>query len=502
MKRYLTIILGMVLSCGLCHAQNIDDDLMGDGDDFESFRKAIHKDFESFRQKINKEYAEFVRHPWKPTKNEKPTPKPKDEVTPPVVKPENDDDKPVEPKPVPIEEVIQPVIDDTPQPEPIEPIEEQPQPVENYMEFVFFGTKEKVRVPVQKTNNAFDKNVYAVENIASTWEALSTGEYDNLLIDCLNTRRTRGLCDWAYLQMIRDLSEQYLGGRCNMATLMTAWLYCQSGYQMRMAIEGTKLHLLVGSKHHIFGHSYYKVDETNFYPFLHNGEEIKERVQICGASFPNEAAMSLLVPDAQDFDVKYSSSRTISSKRYSNVSASVKINQNLVSFYNTYPTSMLDENVMTRWAMYANTPMAKDVANQLYPQLRSALNGKSQLDAVNILLNWVQTGFEYEYDDKVWGGDRAFFAEESLNYPYCDCEDRSILFTRLVRDLLGLKCILVFYPGHLAAAVRFTDSVSGGDYIQLNGQRYIVSDPTYIGAPVGMTMPNMDNQTAKVILLE
>lgn len=501
MKRYLTIILGMVLSCGLCHAQNIDDDLMGDGDDFESFRQAIHKDFESFRQKINKEYAEFVRHPWKPTKNEKPTPKPKDEVTPPVVKPENDDDKPVEPKPVPIEEVIQPVIDDTPQPEPIEPIEEQPQPVENYMEFVFFGTKEKVRVPVQKTNNAFDKNVYAVENIASTWEALSTGEYDNLLIDCLNTRRTRGLCDWAYLQMIRDLSEQYLGGRCNMATLMTAWLYCQSGYQMRMAIEGTKLHLLVGSKHHIFGQSYYKVDETNFYPFLHNGEEIKERVQICGASFPNEAAMSLLVPEAQDFDVKYSSSRTISSKRFTNVSASVKINQNLVSFYNTYPTSMLDENVMTRWAMYANTPMAKDVANQLYPQLRSALNGKSQLDAVNILLNWVQTGFEYEYDDKVWGGDRAFFAEESLNYPYCDCEDRSILFTRLVRDLLGLKCILVFYPGHLAAAVRFTDSVNG-DYIQLNGQRYIVSDPTYIGAPVGMTMPNMDNQTAKVILLE
>lgn len=501
MKRYLTI-LGMVLSCGLCHAQNIDDDLMGDGDDFESFRQAIHKDFESFRQKINKEYAEFVRHPWKSTKNEKPTPKPKDEVTPPVVKPKDDNDKPVEPKPVPIEEVIQPVIDDTPQPEPIEPIEEQPQPVENYMEFVFFGTKEKVRVPVQKTNNAFDKDVHAIENIASTWESLSTGEYDNLLIDCLNTRRTRGLCDWAYLQMIRDLSEQYFGGRCNMATLMTAWLYCQSGYQMRMAIEGTRLHLLVGSKHHIFGQSYYKVDETNFYPFLHQGEEIKERVQICGASFPNEAAMSLLVPEAQDFDVKYSSSRTISSKRYANVCVNVKINQNLVSFYNTYPTSMLDENVMTRWAMYANTPMAKDVTNQLYPQLKSVLNGKSQLDAVNILLNWVQTGFEYEYDDKVWGGDRAFFAEESLNYPYCDCEDRSILFTRLVRDLLGLKCILVFYPGHLAAAVRFTDSVSGGDYIQLNGQRYIVSDPTYIGAPVGMTMPNMDNQTAKVILLE
>lgn len=55
-----------------------------------------------------------------------------------------------------------------------------------------------------------------------------------------------------------------------------------------------------------------------------------------------------------------------------------------------------------------------------------------------MILNWVQTGSEYEYDDKVWRHDRAFFAEETLYYPYCDCEDRSILFSRFVRDLLGL----------------------------------------------------------------
>ena len=117
----------------------------------------------------------------------------------------------------------------------------------------------------------------------------------------------------------------------------------------------------------------------------------------------------------------------------------------------------------------------------------------------------MQTAFIYEYDDKVWGGDRAFFAEESLHYPYCDCEDRSILFTRLVRDLLGLKCVLVYYPGHLASAVQFTDSealAKGGDYINVNGSKFVIADPTYIGAPVGSTMPDMDNASAKVILLQ
>ena len=94
-----------------------------------------------------------------------------------------------------------------------------------------------------------------------------------------------------------------------------------------------------------------------------------------------------------------------------------------------------------------------------------------------------------------------FFAEESLFYPYCDCEDRSILFSRLVRDLLGLKVLLVYYPGHLATAVHFTESVTG-DYISLDNQKYVVCDPTYIGAPVGATMPDMDNESAKVILLK
>lgn len=157
---------------------------------------------------------------------------------------------------------------------------------------------------------------------------------------------------------------------------------------------------------------------------------------------------------------------------------------------------------MTRWAMYANTPMATDVSRQLYPPLREAIKGCSQLTAVNKLLNYVQTGFEYEYDDKVWGHDRAFFAEESLYYPYCDCEDRSILFTRLVRDLLGLRCILIYYPGHLAAAVEFTESGVSGDWIKTGGHTFTVTDPTFIGAPVGRTMTGMSNQTAKVIILE
>lgn len=466
---------------------------------FDSFREQRRKEFEEFRRKRNEKFAEYIRGKWEAFTPKPITPKPKDEKVPPVVVPK-EEPTPVNPKPKPIPFVeVAPIPDVEPQPEPIDPIEELPiTTIHPTITFTFFGTTEKIRFDKKNIIHLTSLNENA---LADAWLKLSEESYTNLIHDCLELRKKYELCDWAYLMMLQNVAESVSGKWCNEAVLLMAYIYCQSGYQMRLAIDNQKLHLLVASKHHIFGLPYFSIDSTNFYPLLRKGEKINNQIQICSAAFPQEKAMSLLIPTTQNFAIHYKGERTIKSERYPDVAATVRINQNLMAFYSTYPTSMLDENIMTRWAMYANTPMAQDVSKQLYPQLKAIISGKTQLDAVNILLNWVQTGFVYEYDDKVWGGDRAFFAEESLYYPYCDCEDRSILFTRLVRDILGLKCILVYYPGHLAAAVNFTESVNG-DYILLNGQKYIISDPTYIGAPVGLTMVNMNNKSAKVILLE
>jgi hypothetical protein len=37
---------------------------------------------------------------------------------------------------------------------------------------------------------------------------------------------------------------------------------------------------------------------------------------------------------------------------------------------------------MTRWAMYANTPLEKGIKDQLYPPMKAKLQGLSQLEAV------------------------------------------------------------------------------------------------------------------------
>lgn len=500
MKRTI-ILLGMVLSFTGVHAQDDIDSLMnGSLDSFrkaakarhEAFRSKSRKDYENFRRQCMEDYVAFVRNPWKEFEETKPVPLPKEEPVPPVVMPKEDKDKPVEDNPIIILDIVKPAPIE-PQPTPITPIKEIPIVQEKTVIFTFFGTPAKVRFDIV---NRITLNGNSEQDIANALNSINPKDYDNMLIDCLALRENLRLSDWGYLQMLKALCDRVCGQGTNESALMLAYLYMQSGYKMRLATSGSKLYMLYASKHQIFNQCSFGVKGEVFYGV----EELPNRLNICEASFPKEKELSLLINGNQQFTKEDSSPRTIVSELYKNIKVTISVNKNLIDFYNTYPTSMINDNFMTRWAMYANTPLDETIRKQAYPTLKEQLKGLTQIDAVNRLLNFVQTGFVYEYDNKVWGRDRAFFAEESLYYPYCDCEDRSILFSRLVRDLLGLDCILIYYPGHLAVAVAFTEEVNG-DYIMLNNRKFIVSDPTYIGAPVGKTMPNMDNKSATVILL-
>ena len=243
--------------------------------------------------------------------------------------------------------------------------------------------------------------------------------------------------------------------------------------------------------------AWYTIGDCYYYPYGGNAEKL----YICEVPFPQEQPLSMLLPQEQRFDYEASAPRSLKSAAFPKVLVEATVNKKALSFYASYPPSMINENQQTLWAMYANMPMPKAISQTFMAAMKEKIAGLSQLEAMERLLNFVQTAFVYEYDDKVWGCDRAFFPEETLYYPYCDCEDRSILLSRMVRDLLGLHCVLIHYPGHLAMAVQFTDDVKG-DCIMLQGEKFTICDPTYIGAHVGETMPGMNNAEAKAILLE
>lgn len=334
------------------------------------------------------------------------------------------------------------------------------------------------------------------ESVANAWERLSEIKSNSLLCGCLSLRDSLQLCDWAYLRMLDSLCASLLGTNTNEAELLKAYLFCQSGYQMRLAFDNNRLRMLYACEQTIFDKPYWVIGGMPYYADSCTGRNIN----ICEASFPGEQAMSLSITKEQYFTPKVTAVRTLHSSDTEWLKATVAEDENQLAFFSEYPSSYEGDNMMTRWAMVADVPMNPAARRQLYPQLTHLLQDKGLADAVDVLCHWIQTAFVYEYDDKVWGVDRAFFADETLYYPFCDCEDRSILLTRLVRDLFGVKCALVYYPGHLASAIALGEDVKG-DYIRIDGVKYLVCDPTYIGAPIGMTMPGMNNQVAKVIVL-
>lgn len=484
-KRLITLLT--FVNAVMCHhAQGTFQDA------YDGFKQQSQSDYEDFRKKVNKEYAEWMRKAWEWHQKIEPMPRPKDEMQPPVVYDKKKEQK-EEPKPLPHEEVI-PAPEPQPQPKPVAPIRENEEEFQ-MASFKFFGTNGQVRLPKDFNFKLKGKNE---EAYATAWEELSTERYNNLIRDCLVLRMEHQLCDWAYLKMVEAMSEAICGKGTGEATMMQAFIMCQSGYKIRLGFTKEKdLRYLFKSEHRIFDLSGFKMNDGLFYlpyPIEDDG------LSVCDITYPEEKPLSLWIPQEQKLTEHYSNERQLIPQD-SLVSIKTQVNKNLLDFYSSYPTSMVGEDIVSRWAMYANTPLSAKVKEKLYPQLRAIIKrADNTAMSVGWLLYWVQTAFVYEYDDKVWGHDRAFFAEESLYYPYCDCEDRSILFSRLVRDLLGLEVILVFYPGHLATAVAFTENMAG-DYIQLNGKRYTICDPTYIGAPIGATMPDMDNRTAKVILL-
>lgn len=230
-----------------CLGQTTDKARQG----YEQFKKQARQGYVDFRRACNDDYAAFLKQAWRSYEAGPVVPRPKEREVKPVVMPQGDVDKPVKPMPVKVDTVIAPVPQGT-QPKPVAPIYEGTVENEQQLSFTFFGTEGRVRMPALRPDiGAVLKSGVSENEVSKGWTILSEGGFDHLIRDCLGLRMRHQLCDWAYLLMLRKMSNRYYGGDPNASTLFLAWVYCQSGYQMRLGSNGQRLYLLFGSCHQI-----------------------------------------------------------------------------------------------------------------------------------------------------------------------------------------------------------------------------------------------------------
>jgi hypothetical protein len=151
--------------------------------------------------------------------------------------------------------------------------------------------------------------------------------------------------------------------------------------------------------------------------------------------------------------------------------------------------------------VYFGPGLSPDNAKVLDNFLKDKLASKTKREAIDFLLDFCQFAFPYETDQSQFGKERYLFAEESLYFPANDCEDRTVFLSYLVKRYLGLETIALDFPGHVNLAVNLDEPITG-TYINYNGAKYLICDPTYINAKSGMLSSAYMNQKAKIIQID
>lgn len=323
--------------------------------------------------------------------------------------------------------------------------------------------------------------------IADAYEGLYKTDYKAIIDDCRKLASDLDLNDWGVFTLVRTISDKYCSNE-HESVVMQQFLLNEMGYKVKMARNGDnkKMLLFVATDCILYGCPYMSLDGTTYYSI---NDKDATSFYMCRKDAPNAKNKLSMSLDA----TPKLGGRIVSSVRQTpggNIKVAVDVPEELMNFYNTYP--------QCDYGVYFNAPVNSNVANALLTTLKPCLAGKSESEAAGIIINFVQMGFEYKTDGDQFGYEKPFFVEELFYYPYCDCEDRAILFSYLIRNLLHLDVVLVEYPNHMATAVRFNDNV-GGDYIMVSGEKYIICDPTYMGASIGQTMPQFRTVAGKVL---
>ena len=323
--------------------------------------------------------------------------------------------------------------------------------------------------------------------IADAYEAMCKADYKALVDDCRKVKKDLNLNDWGIFLFVREASKTLCTDE-NAAVVMQQFLLNELGYKSKMArrADRNQMLLFVAADCQVYGHPYFTKDGLNYYNLTSN-----ESCQfyMCQEDSPKaKSKLNMQVNHAPALNAGMVNS--VHKNRSGSVAVSVDVPKSLMEFYGSMP--------QCDYSVYVNAEVNPSVASKVLSTLAPLVNGKGEAEAANLLINFVQTGFQYATDQEQFGYEKPFFVEELFYYPYCDCEDRSVLYSYLVRNLLKLDVVLLDYPNHIATAVCFNENVSG-DFVTVGGKKYVVCDPTYIGASIGKAMPQFKNVAAKVL---
>lgn len=384
-------------------------------------------------------------------------------------------------------------------------VEEKAVPVVNGTEVIlnFYGRQVPVHISQKlkaKSDGVEEKDVADYfSNIAKNREE-TKALWDELTV----VVNDFGLNEWGYFCLLRDLSEKMFSNINDRVLFCFYMLRNEGNFKTRVARgkDSGKLTLLIAidNKKEVYSYTFFRFDDSE------NGSKKVKYYTVYGGGKANEAVYSydFCKQDSEKKEMELDFTKNLN-MGVCDVTRTVKLtkDRNVTLPYNKAHIAYLNDVPMTVFPIYFVNPVAIEAQQVLQDNFKEMRDQYSPTQFIQMLLRFVQTGFEYKTDEDQFGYEKYFYPEEVLGYPYCDCEDRSAMFAWLVQKYTNAKVIGLQYEGHVATAVWFGDDANvKGDGFMYGGKKYYVCDPTYINASIGMTMPQFKGKTPKIIKLK
>ena len=487
MKNYLLIGLVILLNVNFSFAQS-DSIANGFQKEFDQFKQSIENEHQRFMGKNDSIFARFLKDSWEEfdaSYNEK-------EVTP---------------KPV-----IQPVVKKTPIKEnsnvkiksldsirtniskPIkiefEPEKMMPKEPGNsgraLLYFDFYGIEKSI------TNPGHLPTIQSItgENISTYFEETCNSPNITELVNHLKKTKSELLLnDWGYYKLV-EKTAQKLESTHNKQALLSWLTLLKSGYNVKVGYTNNKIFLLLPTREEIFSAYYFTIDDVQYYIQVgNNKKQSAPRMKVHTANYPGNVTLSLAIKKLPLLGVSQTTRELVFNDE------KIRINQNrtLNDFYKDYPLCDME--------IYFSTPLSEEATNSLQSYFQPLFVSKTDNQKVAVLLQFVQKSFEYKTDKEQFSQEKYFFPDELFFYPFSDCEDRAILFCRLVKQFTKLDCIGLDFPGHVNTAIYFPIETEG-TYVMHDNKKYTVCDPTYENAPIGYLDTKYKSEEAEVITFE
>lgn len=452
----------------------------------EEFEKTAREHFELIRNNLNDDFLRTLDNMWHDYRVTAGEDRPhRREPTTPTIAPEISENKPA---PTPVELIpgkINPPVTPTTPKTPIDiTFPDNPRPslpdVKKVMLVDFFGNKCQF-IPADYTYLCVKPDPISIR---SSIERIMSDKQTPLIVnDCQRLRQSLNLPDIGYVWLVESIAQEICPDKPNSQALLSTILLNLSGYDAKIGYNHSGVTMLFptdvlvyatprleikGKDYFIRDRAISDADYIRSYDsqYFKNGNDI-QLIPDRMPSFHNDGPVH-----------EYSSDKWLQEPVFK-----VQVNSPLLEFLGKYP--------QISWEYYAQAPLTEEFRNNILPIIRQRTKdaGLNTYDGVRKILSFLHYGFPYKEDGAQFGYEKVNFPDENFYFPYNDCEDRSILFATLVREIYGLDVVLLHYPNHLATAVNFRDSKVTGDYINVDGVNYVVCDPTYIGAQIGMSMP-------------